>query len=96
MRKLSFLSTALVFLAVLAMMQQAQALLGPNDVPRISIDKLKAELNNPSYMIIDGRTPEDWGESNAKIQGAIREDPGSTDSWLSKYPSNKTLVFYCS
>jgi|GEM_PF-5377617 len=30
-----------------------------------------------------------------KIKGALREDPKTIDEWASKYPKNKTIIFYC-
>jgi len=39
----------------------------------------------------------EWEESKAKIQGAIREDPGKEiESWAKKYPEDQTLILYCS
>ena len=67
----------------------------PDSVPRMSIEELKQQMNNPNLVIIDVRTPHDWGESAMKIKGSIREDPSKLDSWMAKYPPNKTLVFYC-
>jgi len=93
-RKVLFLA-GFLFLTVSVIAPQARALLGPDDVPRMSIDELKAQLNNPDYIIIDVRKPEHWEKSDAKIKGAIREDPRTVDSWLTKYPKDKTLVFYC-
>ncbi len=73
----------------------AQTPLTPEGVPRMTIDQLKQQMNNPNVVIIDVRTPHDWGESTMKIKGAIREDASKLDSWMTKYPPNKTLVFYC-
>jgi rhodanese-related sulfurtransferase len=30
-----------------------------------------------------------------KIKGAVREDLEKVDTWMNKYPKDKTLVFYC-
>ena len=65
------------------------------DAPRMASDKLKAMLGSPDLLIIDVRYGQDWTESDLKIKGAIREDPKAFDSWASKYPKDKTLVFYC-
>ena len=85
----------LALFAGLMVFSNAQALLTPDDVPRMSIDELKQQLDSPNVIIIDVRTPHDWEESKAKIKGSIREEPSETDSWMSKYPPGKTLVFYC-
>ena len=73
----------------------AQALLTQDDVPRMSIEKLKQHMGSPNLVIIDVRTSHDWEDSGMKIRGAIREEPSEADSWMSKYPPTKTLVFYC-
>jgi len=65
------------------------------DAPRMTKDELKAKLGNPDLLIIDVRYGKDWTDSDLKIKGAIREDPKAFDSWASKYPKDKTLVFYC-
>ena len=67
----------------------------PGDAPRMTKDELKARLGNPDLLIIDVRYGKDWTDSDLKIKGAIREDPKAFDSWASKYPKDKTLVFYC-
>ena len=65
------------------------------DAPRMTKDELKARLGNSDLLIIDVRYGNDWTDSNLKIKWAIREDSKAFDSWASKYPKDKTLVFYC-
>jgi rhodanese-related sulfurtransferase len=65
------------------------------EAKRMSIQELKGMLGTPDLVIIDVRRDEDWKSSNVKIKGAVREDPEKVDTWMSKYPKDKTLVFYC-
>ena len=65
------------------------------DAPRMTKDDLKAMLGNPDLLIIDVRYGKDWTDSNLKIRGAVREDPETFNSWVNKYPKDKTFVFYC-
>lgn len=65
------------------------------DAKRMSIEELKGLLGNPGVMILDVRSSADWKLSKVKIKGAVREDPEKVDAWMSKYPKDKTLVFYC-
>ncbi len=65
------------------------------DAPRMTKEELRAVLGNPDLLIIDVRYGKDWTDSDLKIRGAIREDPEAFKSWASKYPKDKTLVFYC-
>jgi hypothetical protein len=64
------------------------------DVPRITKENLKPMLGNPNVIILDVRLLDQWKEAELKIPGAIYEDPNEVDSWLEKYPKDKTLVFY--
>jgi len=52
-------------------------------------------LGDANVIIIDTRLGTDWNDSDAKIKGAVRENPMQVDSWMNKYPKDKTLVFYC-
>jgi rhodanese-related sulfurtransferase len=68
---------------------------GSTDAPRMTKEELKAMLDNSNLVVMDVRTQQDWKESDLKIKGAVREDPGAVESWANKYPKDKTLVFYC-
>jgi rhodanese-related sulfurtransferase len=65
------------------------------EAKRMSIEELKGMLGNPDLVIVDVRRDGDWTSSKVKIKGAVREDPEKADTWMSKYPKDKTLVFYC-
>jgi len=63
--------------------------------PRIAKEKFRPLLGNPDVVIIDVRQPSDWNRSKLKIKGAVREDTHAPiAAWMSKYPKEKTLVFY--
>jgi rhodanese-related sulfurtransferase len=63
--------------------------------PRITKEELKSMMGNPDLIIIDVRLGEEWKKSEWKIKGAVREDPEEDfRTWMSKYPKEKTLVFY--
>ena len=66
-------------------------------VPKMTKEELKSLLGNPDVMIIDVRAEDDWKEAKWKIQGAVREDSEKDiNTWVNKYPKDKTLIFYCS
>jgi len=65
------------------------------DAPRITKDELKALFGNADLILLDVRSESDWKESNLKIQGAIREEPGQFKSWSEKYSKEKIIVLYC-
>jgi hypothetical protein len=65
------------------------------DARRMGVEELKSMLGSRGLVVIDVRADEDWKSSTLKIKGAIREDPEKVDTWMSKYPKDKTLLFYC-
>jgi len=65
------------------------------EVARVGHEELRAMLGSSDLLIVDVRAAPDWEQSDIKIKGAIREDPGRISEWFSKYPKDKTIVFYC-
>ncbi len=66
-------------------------------VPKMTKEELRSIMNRPDVVVIDVRIDQDWAASGEKIKGAVREDPEKdVKTWASKYPKDKTLVFYCS
>jgi len=87
-----------VFMAIIIAFAAVSFLAAPaiaQEVKRMSIEELKGMLGNPEVMVIDVRAAGDWDSSNVKIKGAVREDPQKASSWMSTYPKDKILVFYC-
>jgi rhodanese-related sulfurtransferase len=80
-----------VLVVALAMAAPARA----TDVKRMTAEELKSKLGSPDLIVVDVRLGSDWDSSDAKIKGAVREDPEQVDKWMAKYPKNKTLLFYC-
>ena len=81
------LSVGLVALGSIPAMSQ--------EVPKMSKEELQKVLDKPDVIIVDVRTGMDWTASTMKVKGAVREEPDQVDSWINKYPKDKTLVFYC-
>ena len=90
-REISFLavvlSLGLVALGSMPAMSQ--------EIPKMSKEELQKVLDKPDVIIVDVRSETDWKASTTKIKGAVREEVDSVDSWINKYPKDKTLVFYC-
>ncbi len=91
MKKKLLISLCFIFFMVGTLAAFAKS----GDVPRMTKDELKAMLDNPDLVILDVRAEGDWKDSDSKIKGAVREDPGSVKSWAGKYSKEKTLVLYC-
>ena len=92
MRKIIVLMTIAALFALTAPFVAPAA---AQEVRRISIEELKGMLGSPDLVVIDVRRGGDWLSSKVKIKGAVREDAERVESWMSKYPKDKTLVFYC-
>ncbi len=89
--------TTIFFLFALILAGCLQNLALETKVPRMTKEELKPLLGNPDVVVLDVRLPGEWKRASLKIQGAMREDPEKDyKAWASKYPKDKTLVFYCS
>jgi rhodanese-related sulfurtransferase len=89
-RAMGWLAAVLSLGVVLAMVVPAMS----QEVPRISKEDLKEMLGKPDVVILDVRTSSDWNASAVKVKGAVREEADRVDSWIGKYPKDKTLVLY--
>ena len=67
-----------------------------DDPPKMTKEELKGRLGDPEVVVVDVRSEGSWTDGTTKIKGAVREDPKEVESWVEKYPKDKTLVFYCS
>ena len=65
------------------------------DVPVMTKEELKAQMDSSDVMILDVRKGKDWKSSEFKIKGASRADPNELDKWAETYPKDKTFVLYC-
>ena len=88
---LLLMAIAMVFAVIALFATPAPA----QEAQRMAIEELKGMLGKPDVVIIDVRRDGDWKSSNVKIKGAVREDQDKVDARMSKYPKDKTLVFYC-
>jgi hypothetical protein len=92
MRKLILFVAGVTVFAVAAFFAMPAA---AQEAKRMTIEELKGMLGSPDLVIVDVRRDGDWKSSAVKVKGAVREDPEKVDTWVSKYPKDKTLVFYC-
>ena len=92
MRKVTLLLAVAMVFALAAFFATPAA---AQEAKRMTIEELKGMIGSPDLVIVDVRRDEDWKSSAVKVKGAVREDPEKVDTWMSKYPKDKTLVFYC-
>ena len=91
-RWMAALAVALLFLGSMALAAVAKE---DADVPRIEREKAKEMLGKPDVVFIDVRTGSDWGSSDVKIKGAVRQDPTDPEKWAGKLDKGKTYILYC-
>ncbi|MCJ7641697.1 MAG: hypothetical protein MUO29_07385 [Desulfobacterales bacterium] len=90
-REISFLAVVLSLGAIALGSIPAMS----QEVPKMSKEELQKVLDKPDVIIVDVRSGTDWKASTMKVKGAVREEPDQVDSWINKYPKDKTLIFYC-
>ena len=86
--------TSLIILPFL-MLLTGISLSAAKDVPTITKEELKAQLDSSDVIILDARLGKDWKSSEFKIKGAMRANPNEFDKWAATYPKDKTLILYC-
>lgn len=92
MKKIEYLLIVIIFIVTGLFFA---ATLNAENIPRISKEQLRKLFDKSDLIILDVRTKRDWKASKHKIQGAERAAPGDFNSWVSKYPKDKTIVLYC-
>ena len=65
------------------------------DVPIMSKEELKKQLDSADIAILDVRSGRDWISSEFKIQGAVRAAATDFATWSKHYAKDQTLVLYC-
>ena len=83
----------ILFLSFLLLCSGLPAVAG--DIPLMSKDELKAQLNSESLVILDVRSGRDWSSSEFKIKGAIRAPGSDIAEWSKNYKKDQALVLYC-
>jgi len=64
------------------------------EVPLISKEELKELIGNPDVKFIDARKM-DQVMNRFKIRGPVSKEPRNLKLWATKYPKDKTYIFYC-
>ena len=84
-------TTVSILLALLFFSVPGCAQIGPQ---RITAGELNTILAERQAVIVDVRDSRDWDQSDQKIKGAIRLDPGNFDPADLPIAKNATIVFY--
>ena len=68
-----------------------------DDTHAMTKEQLLPLLGKSDVIIIDVSSNRRLGERGTeKIPGALREEPMKFESWMNKYPKDKTIILYCS
>ncbi|MBW2201438.1 MAG: rhodanese-like domain-containing protein [Deltaproteobacteria bacterium] len=92
MKKIEHLSILIIFIVMGLFFAVT---LNAENIPRVTKEQLRGLFDKSDLIILDVRTSKDWKVSEYKIQGAERAAPGDFNSWVNKYPKDKTIVLYC-
>ena len=83
------------FLIILLLLLTGISMSIAADVPTITKEELKAQLDSSDVMILDVRKGKDWKSSEFKIKGAFRANPNDFDQWITQHAKDKRYVTYC-
>ena len=61
----------------------------------VTIDQLKDNIDDKSWVVLDVRTGSDWTSSKFKIKGAARASSKEFGIWSEQYPKDTKLILYC-
>jgi rhodanese-related sulfurtransferase len=60
------------------------------------VDEVRKKLAaGEKFLFIDTRGPQEWAQSDVKVQGAIHATSNNLDESLSGIPKDKVIVAYC-
>ena len=63
---------------------------------RITVDELRKRMEaGEDFVLIDTRNPQAWSQSDVQLPEAMRLPLDKLDDNLSKIPTNKPVVAYC-
>lgn len=67
-----------------------------DDVPRITVQELKAKIDKgDDLVIVDVRTGNDYEASKIKIKGAVRISIVQIEERYRELPKDKQIITYC-
>jgi rhodanese-related sulfurtransferase len=62
---------------------------------RVSREWLMERMDGQQVIILDVRQPYHWKDSQNKIKGALRREPGKVADWSGELAKDKVYVLYC-
>lgn len=69
---------------------------GPESIPRITVEELKARLDGGrEIVILDVRSRRSYEASDRKIKGAVRIAPDEINARAGELPAGREIAAYC-
>ena len=66
------------------------------EATRVTVDEVKERMDRgEQFAFVDTRNPVAWGESDAKLPGAVRVPAGELEQRLSEIPRARVVITYC-
>ena len=66
------------------------------EATRVTVDEVKERMDRgEQFAFVDTRNPVAWGESDAKLPGAVRVPAGELEQHLSEIPRDRVVITYC-
>lgn len=66
------------------------------EVSRVTADEVLARIERREpILFVDARNEEAWRESDVKLPGAVRAEPGHVKEHLAEIPKGRSVVAYC-
>jgi hypothetical protein len=91
-----FMAKRVLLMVLMAFIALVHGIARADDSHAITKEQLLPLLGKPDVIIIDVSSNEGWDSRDRKIPGALREEPMLFESWMNKYPKDKTIILYCS
>lgn len=93
--RINYKKTTYFIILPLLMLLTGISMSEAKDVPIMTKEELKAQMDSSDVMVLDVRKGKDWKSSEFKIKGASRANPKELDKLAETYPKDKTFVLYC-
>ena len=88
-------SNCLLWLLLTAILVGCISFSTADEIPYMTLDELREQMNSPDMLILDVRTGSDWTGNDEKVVGAVRADPKKPSAGPMDTFQGKTLVLYC-
>jgi rhodanese-related sulfurtransferase len=66
------------------------------EATRVTVDEVKERMDRgEQFTFVDTRNPQAWGESDAKLPGAVRVPADELGQHLEEIPRDRAVITYC-